>query len=436
MAFLTDFFSVKQLDSIRNSNSKINVWEGSIRSGKTHASLWRFVDEASVGPDGDFAIITRTYDSFERNILPELYKILGGYVRFFRGKRQLFIKNRKCHVISADDSSAEAKIRGPTFASAYVDEVTIIPETVFKMLIGRLSIAGAKLFCTTNPDSPYHWFKVLLDGNPDVTVFKFTMEDNPSLEKDYKDYIRRQYKGLWYQRFIEGLWVQAEGAIYDQFDEKLHIIDFPLSTATSYIVGVDYGTSNPCAFVLIGHNPSYYPNLWVEEEYYFNSKTAQRQKTDYEYAEDLKNFISQKPIKAIYIDPSAVSFRVELQKQGISNLYEAKNDVGDGIRFVSNYLNTGALKICRSCTNLIKEFQSYLWDPKCAKTGVDKPLKENDHCLDSLRYALYTHFFGKDMGSLGAGELERLYLESRGLTPDLPRFFQDPIDPNYQGMRF
>jgi len=258
---LSDFFSLKQIDSIRNSNAKINIWEGSIRSGKTHASLWRYVDEANKGPEGDFALITRTYDSFERNILPEFDKILGLAAKFYRGKRQLFIKNRKCHVISADDSSAEAKIRGPTFASAYCDEITILPESVFKMLVGRLSIEGAKLFGTTNPDSPYHWFKLFMEGNPDVKTFKFTMEDNPSLPKEYKEFIKRQYKGLWYQRFIEGLWVQAEGAVYSHFDESRHVLDFPLSQANSYIVGVDYGTTNPCAFLLVGYNPDYNPQV-------------------------------------------------------------------------------------------------------------------------------------------------------------------------------
>ena len=299
MSTLLDFFSPKQLRSIQQSNASINIWEGSIRSGKTHASLWRFVDEASRGPSGDFAIITRTYDSFERNILPELQKILGTHVRYFRGKRQLFIKQRKCHVITADDASAEAKIRGCTLSGAYVDEVTIIPENVFIMLLGRLSIDGAKLFGTTNPDSPYHWFKLWMEGNPDLVSFQFIMDDNPSLSENIKDIFKRQFKGLWYQRFILGKWVQAEGAIYDFFDEKIHVIDFPLSTATNYIVGIDYGTTNPCAFVLIGINKHRYPNIWVEDEYYFNSRVTQRQKTDAEYAEDLKSFIENRPITAI-----------------------------------------------------------------------------------------------------------------------------------------
>jgi PBSX family phage terminase large subunit len=423
---LSDFFSPKQLLSIRESNFSYNVWEGSIRSGKTHASLWRLVAEASDGPPGDFAIITRTYDSFERNILPELHKILGRHANYFRGKRQLFLKNRKCHVITADDASAEAKIRGCTLACAYVDEVTIIPENVFIMLLGRLSIAGAKLFCTTNPDSPYHWFKLWMDNNPDVKGFKFVMDDNPSLTKEYKALLGRQYKGLWYQRFIEGKWVQAEGAIYDFFDPELHCIDFPLSEAQHYIVGVDYGTTNPCAFVLIGINPYKYPNIWVEREYYYSSKIHERQKTDSEYAQDLIEFIKFKNVKAIYIDPSAASFSAELRKCGIDNLYDAENEVIDGIRFVGTKLNDGTFKICRGCRNLIAEFQSYVWNDKRAIVGKEEPKKENDHALDALRYALFTHFFGHDGQTLTARDLDNFYREAAGGEPLLPPVFQQP----------
>jgi PBSX family phage terminase large subunit len=225
--------------------------------------------------------------------------------------------------------------------------------------------------------------------------------------------------------------VQAEGAIYDFFDTKVHVIDFPQSQAREYIVGIDYGTTNPCTFILLGYNPSSYPNLWVAAEYYFDSRVHQRQKTDAEYADDLKKFLQNYNTSAIYVDPSAASFRVELQKSGFNNVYEAKNEVADGIRFVSKYLNVGILKICQNCLNLIKEFQSYVWDPKSQKLGIDKPLKENDHALDALRYAVYSHFYNKDSTRISAEELDQLYHETRHQGPALPAFFSDPIDPQY-----
>jgi len=416
-----------QIKSFQESNAKINIWEGAVRSGKTYISLWRFLTELEEGPEGEYVLITRTYDSFKRNVLPELTAMIGSDVKYYKGNREMHIFGKTIHIVGADDERAEAKIRGPTFSGAYVDEITIIPESVFKMLISRCAMRGAKIFGTTNPDSPYHWLKrdYLMD-NPDVASWQFTLNDNPELTKDDREYLKRQYKGLWYQRFIEGKWVQAEGSVYDFFDEKLHVIDYAPTYTASYIVGVDYGTTNPCSFVLIGHDPNRFPNFWIESEYFYDSRVHQRQKTDTEYAEDLQRFLQGHPIKAIYIDPSAVSFRVELQKQGITNLYEANNEVIDGIRFVSKLLNNGTLKICKSCTNVIKEFQSYVWDENSSKTGVDKPKKVNDHSLDAIRYALFTHLFGKDGSTLSAKDIDLMHAEALGGgRPNLPRIFQD-----------
>jgi len=286
---------------------------------------------------------------------------------------------------------------------------------------------GARIFATTNPDSPYHWLKRdFLTDNPDVLSWKFILDDNPALTEFEKDYLIRQYRGLWFQRFIQGNWVQAEGAIYDYFDDRIHVIDFAPIYSSSYLVGVDYGTTNPCAFVMIGVDFSRNPNLWVEREYYFDSKVHQRQKTDAEYADDFIRFIDHTSIASIYIDPSAISFRLELKKRGVTNLFEARNEVLDGIREVSKMLNNGTLKICRSCKHLISEFQSYVWDPKSLKTGEDKPMKQNDHALDALRYAIYTSRIGDRRDGLTPHDLDQMHAEAMGIGPNLPEVFKSP----------
>lgn len=424
---ISDFFSPKQLQSINESIAPINIWEGAVSSGKTYASLWRFHEETQIGPDGDYCIVSKTYDTFRRNLIPIFEDMLGRHMRYFSGKRMLYLKNKLVHVIGCADERAEQKLRGSTFAGAYVDEATLVPESAFKMLQGRLRIPNAKLFCTTNPDSPYHWFKKdYLEGNIDVRSWQFLMDDNPFLTDQYKEYLKRQYKGLWYQRYIMGQWVQAEGAVYEFFDEKVHVIDYPRNPAHYYIVGVDYGTINPCAFVLIGYNPNGYPNLWVEDEYYYNSRARQRQKTDGELADDFQQFIAGKKIQAIYIDPSAASFKTELIKRGVDSIYDANNDVRNGIAFVGMRLNEESFKICRKCTNLIQEFTSYVWDEKAAKLGMEKPKKENDHLLDSLRYALYTHFFGQNGEETSPQDLEKRWRHARGENTDLPPQFRNP----------
>lgn len=346
-------------------------------------------------------------------------------MRHFYGKREMYLWGKKIHVIGADDDRAESKVRGATFAGAYVDEVSIVPEAVFKMLLSRCVMGGGVIFCTTNPDSPFHWLKRdFLTDNPDVKSWKFVLDDNPVLTKDEKDYLIRQYKGLWYQRYILGLWVQAQGAIYDFFDPKLHVIDFPPGQAQEYLCGVDYGTTLPCSFVMVGVNKSKFPNMWVERCYYFDSKVAQRQKTDSEYAADFLEFVRERPVKATYIDPSAASFKLELSRAGVQGLYDAENEVLDGIRLVSNLLMNGTLKICRGCDALIKEMQSYVWDPKCAKLGEDKPLKQSDHACDALRYLCYTHMFNKGGTRLSPQDLERNQQEALGLSL-LPAPFQN-----------
>ena len=428
--------SDKQRKSIVESTARINIWEGAVRSGKTYASLLRFLGElAKDSPSGkEYAMVSRTYDSFKRNIFPLLAGLIGTDVRYLFGKRELHIWGKTVHVIGADDERSESKIRGATFNSSYVDEASIIPEAVFKMLISRCTMGGGMIFATTNPDSPFHWLKRdYLEGNPDVRSWAFVLDDNPALLQEEKDYLIRQYKGLWYQRYILGLWVQAQGAVYDFFDPEIHVIDFPPGLPEYYLVGVDYGTTNPCSFVLLGVNRSKYPNMWIEQVYYFDSKVAQRQKTDSEYGEDFLKFIEGRAIKAIYIDPSAASFKAELSKIGVMNLYDAENEVLDGIRLVGSFFRNGTLKICRRCEPMIKEIQSYVWDPKSQKKGIDTPKKESDHSLDALRYLLYTHFFGKDGARMTPQELDRRYAEAMGSPMQLPAPFQTPQEIGLSG---
>jgi len=421
--------SEKQYRSIQEADARLNIWQGAVRSGKSHASLWRFLHFVRKGPAGPCVIVGRTSHTIVRNIIDPMRNILGDYVKYLSGKGEVYIFDRQIYVVSANDARSEGKIRGSTFIGAYVDEITLIPESFIKMLLSRLSMDGAKFFGTTNPDSPYHWLKRdFLDraSELDLRTWSFTLEDNPVLSKEFVKQLKSEYSGLWYQRFIEGKWVQAEGAVYGFFDPAIHCIDYPTSHAKQYIAGVDYGTANPFACVIIGINLDHYPNYWVEDEYYFDSKVAQRQKTDFEYAEDLTKFLQGRRISALYIDPSAASFKVELMQRGWDNVFDAENEVADGIRLVSRLLTQGTLKICLKAKNLIAEFQSYLWDDKPDVHGKEKPIKERDHVLDSLRYALFTHLFGKEHSPLTPQALNNMYAESRGYVPNLPTFFQDP----------
>lgn len=423
--------SEKQLKSIHEADARINIWHGSVRSGKSFASLWRFFHFLRFGPPGPSAIIGRTTHTIDRNVIEPMKEVLGTSIKYLRGRQWVNFFGRTIHVIPASDARAEGRLRGSTIVGAYVDEASLIPENFFKMLLSRLSMKGAKLFATTNPDSPKHWLKRdFLDRAHvlDLKDWHFELNDNPSLESAYIEQIKKEYVGLWYKRYIKGEWVQAEGAVYDFFDSELHCIKYPQHPAKSYILGIDYGTSSVFAAVLIGINRNYYPNMWVEKEFYWDAKKQMRQKTNVEYADDIADFIEGKNVEAIYIDPSASSFKLEMRKRGFDDVFDAENEVVEGIRKVAEYLSSGSLKICYACTNLIEEIQGYCWDSKFQEKGKDKPIKFNDHAVDSLRYALFTHFYGKDdENPLTPKMLDEYYNESRGYKPSLPKFFQDPV---------
>lgn len=382
--------SEKQRISIRDSHKRLNFWIGSVRSGKSFSALIRFMQHCISDVEGDFVIIGKTEGAIKRNIISELYNLAGDSCRYSPGNREIILYNRKIHVIGANDNRAEGKIRGASFGGALVDEASLIPENFFSMLLSRLSKKGAKLFSTTNPGSPFLWLKTdYLDRAKeiDASVFNFYLDDNPSLEESYKESLKKEYQGLWYSRFIEGKWVIAEGAVFQDFDTSVHCIKDPPAAGTFYVVGIDYGTRNACAFVLMGYNRGAYPNMWVEKEYYFDSRVAQKQKTDSEYARDLAEFVNGYNVKAIAIDPSASSFKLECYRSGISNIIDANNDVLPGIRTVATMLNEGTVKICENCVNLIKEMQVYAWDEKAALNGVEKPKKISDHAVDGFRYS-------------------------------------------------
>jgi PBSX family phage terminase large subunit len=419
--------SLKQKESLAKSNARLNVWEGSVRSGKSFSALLRFIEFACSDIKGDMCVVGKSTDSIKRNIISELARLLGSEMQYFAGNRELHLWNRVIHVIGANDDRAEGKIRGSTMAGALVDEASTIPENFFKMLLSRLSIDGAKMFLTTNPDSPFHWLKTeFIDRAKELDLlrFKFVLDDNPSLTKDYKDNLKKEYRGLWYRRFIDGDWVLAEGAIYDFFDEDIHCISNPPHRGKYYIVSVDYGTTNPCAFGMYGCNTDKYPNIFKEKEYYWSSKEHLRQKTDEEYVRDLINFCNGYNVRAVLVDPSAASFIAECRKQGIRGIQDANNNVLDGIRFFSQLLTTGTLKICKQCKRTLQEIQTYVWDEKAAMRGEEKPKKANDHCMDETRYASM-YWFEQGKNSTTPEELQNRYNKAMGNQTNLPAFFRD-----------
>jgi PBSX family phage terminase large subunit len=281
-----------------------------------------------------------------------------------------------------------------TLAGAYIDEATLIPEDFFSMLLSRLSISGARLYATTNPDTPAHWLKTKFMDNSEIddkSVFSFGIDDNPYLDAVYVDRLKKEYTGVFYDRFILGLWVNAQGRIYDMFDDENIYDDTTRKVGLKYLstrhIAVDYGTTNPCTFLDIYDDGV---TLWVDNQYWYDSKKEMRQKTDAEYVEDIKAFIGDEPAP-VTCDPSAASFIAALKQAGIY-VTPANNDVIDGIRAVGTLLARGDIKIHHDrCRNLIREMQEYVWDEKASQRGEEKPLKVSDHGVDACRYHVNTN---------------------------------------------
>lgn len=405
-------FSKKAWNAIFNSNARINIWEGAVRSGKTYGTYFRWILYVKSAPPGDLLLTAKTLDTLKTNIVDPLSQIVGpANARFMQGNRSFYLFGRKHVCRGANDEAAEEKIRGATFAGALGDELTLWPESYWNMMHSRLSVPGAQFFGTTNPDGPSHWLKrnVIDRGDelnrlaaqqgfrPHIKSFHFTIDDNPSLAPDYVSALKTQFTGLWYRRFVLGEWCLAEGVVYDMFDKKAHCVDTDAVRAKAnfkhYIVGCDYGTSNPTTFLLIGFNSAKGP-FFVVDEYYYDSAKAGRQKTDAQYAVDMKAWLAKNKVRprAIYVDPSAASFITELKNSGI-HVMEADNAVLDGIRFVGSLFANKKLYIDRrNCPNLESELEQYTWDTKAQARGEDKPIKDHDHAPDALRYGLFTAF--------------------------------------------
>lgn len=394
--------------------AKHRILEGAVRSSKTFLANDIAIDEIQQLPPCDVLLSGYSITSVARNVISPWKEIINpSHYDLFRNvkvEKDDYIvidwrglRDKKFYVRGAGKENDYKQIQGATFGYWLADEWSRHTESFSDMALSRLSLPFAKSLVTTNPDSPFHYIKKrfldnekLFEAQDDGSLlygkWHFLLEDNPSLTEDYIESLKRMYTGVFYKRFILGLWVAAEGAIYDFFlEEEPYVIPKPPGRALSHIVGVDYGTSNPCTFILFGVNPLLKPCIWAEREYYFDSEKSGRQKTDAEYADDMKSWLSGLSPDEVLVDPSAASFKLELSNRGYI-VNDAVNDVVDGIRVQARMLKNGQYAICKDCKNTITEYGGYVWDERAQLRGLDAPFKEHDHTKDAERYVLYTKY--------------------------------------------
>jgi PBSX family phage terminase large subunit len=396
-------FSDKQMKFVVEAVAKWNMAHGAVRTGKTYGSLLAFMHSVDRCPDSQLYMVGHTDNTIYENAIRLLFESpqfasIRPFCTWYPGKRQLKYKDKTIGTIGAKDQGAIGKFQGKTFSKVYCDEITLYPESIIDMIDTRLSMPYSQGYATMNPSSPHHkvkqWIDQAVKGNPDYYQLHFTLEDNPYVDEAYKNRIKNSLTGLFYKRNYLGLWCMAEGAIFDFFDRKIHVVERPPRAADYFIAGIDYGSVNAFACVVIGVSTGVHlqqgKQLWVEAEYYWDPKVKGRQKINSEFAEDVVNFIEPYGVRNVYIDPSAEAFQLELRRRN-THCVHANNDVYNGIQIMSKMLGTGELLIMENCKNVIREIEGYVWNPKKAEMGLDEPLKKEDHSTDAIRYALATH---------------------------------------------
>lgn len=371
----------------RKQLCRINLLEGSVSSGKTWVSLvlWGFW-VATMPTDKLYLMCGKSLTTLKRNCLIPLEELFGrSNFQFSTSAKEAYLFGRRILLEGANDARSESKIRGLTLQGAYCDELTLFPRDFFVMLLSRLRVPGAKLIATTNPDSPEHWLKKeYIDRRTelDMLVVRFLLDDNTTLDPQYVAAVKAEYTGVFYNRFILGEWCLAEGIVYPQFDRTQHVKRLEEPQGKWYI-SVDYGTLNAFSAGLWCYDGN---TAYRAAEWYYSGREQRRQLTNAQYLKHIQTLAEGKKIESVIVDPSAASFITELRQAGFT-VRKGRNDVVDGIRRVSTALQQGKLLFSPDCRDCIREFSLYRWDEKAAE---DRPIKENDHAMDDVRYFVST----------------------------------------------
>ena len=378
------------------------VCDGAVRSGKTLSMGMGFFLWAMLCFNGQrFGVCGKTIQSLRRNVLSEVLPRLQKLGFQWKEKRsenlvivQFHGHENRFYIFGGRDESSASLIQGITFAGILLDEVALMPRSFVEQACARCSVTGSRLWFNCNPAGPTHWFyKTWIQESQQRNCLRlhFTMEDNPSLSPEIRARYERLYTGVFYRRYILGQWAQAEGRVYDFFEPEM-VKAVPQGQFEKWYISCDYGTVNPTSMGLWGLQKG----IWYRvKEFYFNSREAQRQMTDEEYAAAMAKLAGDRRITAVIIDPSAASF-IEVLRRKNWRVQKADNDVLTGIRLTSDALKEERIVICEGCSDCIREMDEYVWD--LSSGAKDRVKKEHDHAMDDMRYFVSTVLGKRDTG--------------------------------------
>lgn len=378
-------------------NRKAIICDGSVRSGKTVSMILGFVHWAMRFFDGkNFGICGKTISSTERNIILPLLNMpdITDYysLQYIRGENKRIIIRSGSHtntffIFGGKDESSYTLVQGITLSGVLFDEVALMPKSFVDQAVARtLSEPEARYWFNCNPESAEHWFYkewICNTRQKKALHLHFTMQDNPIMTPQKIQRAASVYPaGAFYDRYVLGLWRVAEGLIYPQFDREKHI-EQRNNPQGEWYISVDYGTLNAFSAGLWCYDGT---TAYRAAEYYYSGRETRKQLTNAQYLQRIQQLAGSHKIECVIVDPSAASFIAELRNADFT-VRKGKNAVVDGIRRVSSALQAGKLQFSPDCKGCIREFGLYRWDESCSE---DRPIKENDHAMDDVRYFVNT----------------------------------------------
>ena len=390
MSVLTE----KQLAFMRESNrlkARITLLYGSVRAGKTFIALLWFVFFVLTRPlEDEFLMIGKTLTTLKRNSLNLLQSLVGEKnFTYSMSAKEGRLFGRTVWLEGADNEAAESKIKGMTLAGIYMDEMTEIPKAVTMQCFARISLPGARFIGTTNPDDPENYVNQEIILNPLINkhVVKFTIDDNTTLPREYVEEIKKEFTGVFYERFILGNFVRAEGVIFRQFadDPERWILDEIPKDVRWMTFGIDYGGNHSNTIFICDGIREGGKGVVILEEEMLKMKGVHPDQLEEQACAFMRRCIKQfdklTPTYCWTDQPETLTLGIaaRARREGlpVSITVADKRDILDRIYAKERMLNLGKWHVMRNCKMVIYSTANQLWNEKKAEKHKDERL-DND----------------------------------------------------------
>lgn len=426
--------SLRQKEVLREIfKTRDSLLEGAVRSGKNWTADTAFLTLARQVPATEILIAGSSVGTVARNVIAEWQKMIDPQQRgLFKMKKQgrdeflhidwRWLRKHKFYIRGHQKQGDEKLIQGSSFGLMYIDEATNATPEFWNMASTRMSYPYSRRISTCNPGHPRHYLKTDYIDNEVLKAqkygnlwafksFKFEIDDNPSLDEFYKQDLISKNKGVFYKRYILGLWCLAEGVIYQNFSDERN------TTSASpdlyqHRVGIDFGKQNATVFLLGGKDSA--GRIVITAEYYYSGRETGVQKTVPQYVDDLERFYRENRLEKhrapIVPDPNtpSLAFIDEARARGFEIITPDTN-VKKRIEICDGLFGDGNLIINTACKHTLDERAGYSWDDKAALRGKDEPLKVNDHCMDAMGYLVMSYEQPESFGFFTGGERKRIF---------------------------